>query len=147
MLNGVILALLAACLWGFSGVLVKRGVEKVSTLSGVFISMVFGLIPLFLILLVSHELNYVRSLNAGLVLSLIGAGAFSVFGRTLSFLGVRRIGTTRTYSLTNTRVLFSTLLAMLIFKEKITLSISVGIALIFLGVYFLASEVEEDEEV
>ena len=143
MLDGALFALLAACLWGFSGIFVKRGVEKTSALSGVFTSMVFGLIPLLLILLFSRELSYIRSLNVGLLLFLLGAGAFSVFGRALSYFGVGKIGATRTYSLTNTRVLFSALLAMLIFGEKITLPLGVGIVLIFAGVCLLVSEVDE----
>jgi drug/metabolite transporter (DMT)-like permease len=122
-------------------VLVKRGVEKSSALSGVLISIVFGLIPLFVILLVSRELSVISSLNVSLLLFLLGAGAFSMFGRALSYLGVREIGATRTYPLTSTRVLFSAILAMLIFGEKITLQLGVGIILIFAGIYLLVSEV------
>jgi transporter family protein len=140
-LNGILFALFAAILWGFSGILVKRGVEKSSALSGVLISIVFGLIPLFLILLASRELSVISSLNVSLFLFLLGAGAFSLFGRALSYLGVREIGATRTYPLTSTRVLFSAILAMLIFGEKITLQIGAGIILIFAGIYLLVSEV------
>ena len=140
MTRSILFALLAASLWGFNGILVKRGVERTSPLSGAFTSMVFGLLPLLTLLFFSHEFRNICSLTVDLLLFLLGAGVFSMLGRTLSFLSVGKIGATRTYSLTTTSVFFSAVLATVFLGENLTLPLVLGIVMNIVGIYFLVSE-------
>ena len=62
------------------------------------------------------------------------------FGRVFNFIGVARLGATKTTPLVNIAPLFTTILAVVFLHEQITLKIFLGMLSIVAGVAFLTGQ-------
>ncbi|MBS7658310.1 MAG: EamA family transporter [Candidatus Bathyarchaeia archaeon] len=132
---GEFLALFASFCWAFSAVLYRKVLEN----KGYFIVNLLrvGFASLFLafflpFLLLTSQLS---SLTFNEILLFIFAAVNGpVIGDTLYFIGLKRVGVSRTQSISSSYPLFSMVLATIFLHENLSFAIIVGTPLIVIGI-------------
>jgi len=132
-----LLWLLTIFFWGVSPIIEKLGLKNVEPLTALFIRTVAAFIIIWLVILLTGESNLSS-------VSLKDIGILSLSGIIGGFLGMftyfsllKSQSASKIVPLTSTYPLVATLLAIIILKEKLTLSKVVGTILVVIGVYFL----------
>ena len=137
-MNGVVLAFLSSIFWGLNGVLLRKGFEKSDVLSGTFtvVSVSYAIVLCFAI----PELPY-TSFNASKVVLLAVAGIISyTVGRLFTYASIASIGSSRAFSGTSTRILFSAILGAVVLNEHVSAEITLGTSLMIIGLYIFSTE-------
>jgi drug/metabolite transporter (DMT)-like permease len=129
------LALTAASSWGFSAVLVRRGLRDMTTSMGTLISLVAGLLLTgTLALSTQREAFSALTIPTVALFALIGILNFPM-GRFFNYLSMSRLGVARSTPLLASAPLFAVLIAVFVTGEEVRLATAAGIALIFAGLY------------
>lgn len=131
----IALALIAATSWGFSAVLVRKGLRDLSTQTGTLISLTAGLV-------FTAALVAIFQLRELLSVSLATVAAFAVIGilnfpmgRFFNYLAMDRLGVGRSTPILASAPLFAVLLAIVFTHETIHVGTLAGIGLILAGLY------------
>ena len=138
---GEVLALTAGLCFSLSTMLTQRGMRQASASAGVMINLLVNnvIYAIFLGFLVS--IWGLPTLNLAGVLYAVGGGIVgNVLGRYVYFSAVRRIGSARTILFTLTQTLFAFIWGIALLGEVLSLFSFLGIVLVVVGVYWLASE-------
>ncbi len=137
-MSGLIFALLSSLFWGLNGVLLRKGFESSDVVSGTLT--VVSVTYLVTLLAAIPELP---AANIGLwnAAMLAAAGVISyTFGRLFTYSSVASIGSSRAFSGTSTRILFSALLGVAVLNENLGVELAVGSALMVVGLYVFSTE-------
>lgn len=131
----IVLAVAAAASWGFSAVLVRRGLRDLSTSAGTLLSLSAGLV-FTAILVALLEFSALRSVSwtAVALFGIIGILNFPI-GRFCNYMAMSRLGVGRSTPLLASSPLFAVIIAVAFTGESLTLAIAAGIALILGGVF------------
>ncbi|MEX2446751.1 MAG: DMT family transporter [Dehalococcoidia bacterium] len=131
----VVTALGAAASWGFSAVLVRKGLRDLSTSTGTLLSLCSGLVFTALLVLVL-EPDGLRGVGLGAVaiFGVIGILNFPV-GRFFNYMAMGRLGVSRSTPILASAPLFAVVIAMIFLGEQLTAATVAGIALILSGLY------------
>ncbi|MSQ31519.1 MAG: EamA family transporter [Dehalococcoidia bacterium] len=131
----IVLAIAAAASWGFSAVLVRRGLRDLSTSAGTLLSLAAGLVctAILVALLEFDELLSV-SWTAVALFAVIGVLNFPI-GRFCNYMAMGRLGVARSTPLLASSPLFAVIIAVVFTGESLTLVTAAGIALIFSGLF------------
>lgn len=131
----IALALMAATSWGFSAVLVRKGLRDLSTQTGTLISLTAGLIvtAVLVVIFQFRELTSVTPMTVA-AFAVIGILNFPM-GRFFNYLAMGRLGVGRSTPLLASAPLFAVLLAIVVTHETIHLGTVAGIGLIVAGLY------------
>ncbi len=137
-MEGLIFALMASMFWGVNGILLRIGFEKEdvfsSTMTVVFVS------SLITFMAAARDIGRVEIIHENIVL-LIAAGFISYFlGRLITYRSIPIVGSSRAYSASSTRILFSAILGVLILREEMNSFILSGTAFMILGLYLFTTE-------
>jgi drug/metabolite transporter (DMT)-like permease len=139
-LAGYTFALLASVLWGFNGILVRKALEKVDSFTGTFyIVFISGIFLLSLSTISGDVLTVEMDLRKVLLLSLGGIFQY-FFGRTLTYFSVGVVGSSRAFTGTSTRIMFSAILGVVLLSERMGIVSLAGILVMIAGLYILSSE-------
>jgi uncharacterized membrane protein len=131
-----ILAILTAFLWAIGGIYVRKALESSDTTSGTFFRIAVSLV-IFLVL--TFFFVPLDSFKSEAVIYHVIAGVLAGFiALKLRFMSIKKYGVSKTSTILPTEVLFSSIIAVLILGEVVTLTIVVGTILIVLGVAFLS---------
>ncbi len=137
---GVLFALSAAASWAGSSIVARLGLQHMGSINGTFFSLVASTVFLLLIAIVLDSRGlFAVPLVALPWLALVGGLNF-VLGRLFNYSSLRYIGVARATTVFGLAPFFSTLLAILFFKEQVTLPLLLGTATIIGGVALLASD-------
>lgn len=137
-MNGVIFAFLASTFWGMNGVLLRLGLEKEDVFSSTMTVMLIGSVATFLIAIGDIKNIGVHPHKIAL---LVTAGFVSYFlGRIITYRSIPIVGSSRAYSASSTRIMFSALLGFFILKEEISFLIFSGIVMMVVGLYIFTTE-------
>lgn len=136
----VLLSLMAAMLWGATGVLTRKGTERVDPMVGSFISTCVGFSVLLLITLFAFRGEPPRA-GASELFLLAAAGIMNyLIARSLNYVSIMMIGPSQAMPIMSAQVLVAPVFALVALREALTPQLSAGIVLVFLGAYFLASK-------
>ncbi len=135
-MSGQVLALLAALLYAFSGIITRRAVTKVSNLTvGTLLSIAVSVPYFFIILLTMGQItdisgfswiNYVFLSAAGIVHFMIG--------RSLYYYCIQLVGTNLAGILSRVGPLVPFILGVTILSEPLSWQLTIGVLLIIIGV-------------
>ncbi|MBS7655795.1 DMT family transporter [Candidatus Bathyarchaeota archaeon] len=133
---GEFLALLASFCWALSAILYKKALEHeryilVNLLRSLFASIFLGLI----LVIMPYQLLFLS--RNEFILLVFAALIGPVIGDTLYFIGLKKIGVSRTQSISSSYPLYSMLLAAAFLHENITFTIFIGALLIVVGIILL----------
>ncbi|MGI6096556.1 MAG: EamA family transporter [Dethiobacteria bacterium] len=141
---GGILALAGAFLYGASHVFIRQGLidARVDKTVGFYLTLLINVIFNSLVLLVTLLFwDSVPGFNQiGFWFFVVAGFLTSYLGRVALFESIERIGASRATALKITAPLFTVILGIIFLKERLSLISFIGIALIFIGVYFVSRE-------
>jgi drug/metabolite transporter (DMT)-like permease len=131
----VTLALASALSWGFSAVLVRKGLAEMPTTTGTHVSLLAGLVFTAALVLI-FERDELTSLSASAILTfaLIGTLNFPL-GRFFNYMSIGRLGVGRSTPILASAPLFAMILAVVFTGEELSLATLAGTALILSGLY------------
>ena len=131
-----VFALLAALCFASSHVLIRRGLVGSNAVTGSFISL--GMTALILWVLMPF-FTPLSSLRTAAVWYFLVAGIFAPgLGRTLTYVGIEKIGVARSVPISNSSPMFASLLAIFILGERWTPQNFLGTTCVICGVAILS---------
>lgn len=126
----------AALFFSIAHILIRRGLVESNAMTGSLISLSMSAVILWLILLASVPLS---ALWTPAILIFVAAGFFAPgIGRTLSYVGIERIGVARSVPIVNASPIFASIFAVIFLGESWVLQNIVGTLLVILGVVTLS---------
>ena len=135
----IALALLSSLLMSFTTILMKKGIARTSPTSAMLVVTVVGSLIFLAISLPVVKLDYLRS-KAFLLFILAGIFAPGLV-RWLYFISLDRLGPSISASIASISPAFTAIIAIVFLREKLTLSISLGIVLIIAGIIVLEKNI------
>ncbi len=132
------LALVAALLSAVATIAVRKGLRDSDSYTALWINLLVGAIGFWIIILVRGGLA--RPSLAGIVYFVLAGLLGTIAGRLLRFMAIERVGASVTAAILNLNVLFSTLLAIIVLGEHVTLPILAGTIVIMAGAMLLSTE-------
>lgn len=143
---GVVLSLLAAACWSVTAVFVRKGASLgADVIEGTFLSLAANTALLaVLVLLFSDPVEYLGCGALAYVLFAMAGILHNCLGRTLWYESINRIGAATSTAVSHTSPLISTILAVVLLGERVSLPMSVGVVLVVMGAHFASyGRVEE----
>ncbi|MBM4298575.1 MAG: DMT family transporter [Deltaproteobacteria bacterium] len=126
----------AALCFSIAHILIRRGLVESNALTGSFISLSMSALVLWLALPFFAPLS---ALWDPAVLIFVAAGIFAPgIGRTLSYVGIERIGVARSVPIANCSPIFASILAVIFLAETWVLQNVIGTLLVIGGVILLS---------
>ncbi|MCC7483471.1 MAG: EamA family transporter [Burkholderiales bacterium] len=131
------LALIAAFLTAAATIFVRQGLRTSDPYTGVWISMIVGVVGLWICVLVTGGVGEVspRSLALFAAAGLIG----TLGGRLTRFLAIEKVGAAVSAAVGSLTPLIASLLAILLLGERVTLPILAGTVVIAIGTVLLST--------
>lgn len=130
-------AIQAALCFAVSHVLIRRGLVTSNAITGSFISL--GMTALILWLLLPFFVP-LATLWTPAVWYFLAAGIFAPgLGRTLTYVGIEKVGVARAAPIANSYPMFASLLAVFLLQEVWTLQNFLGTTLVICGIAILSS--------
>jgi uncharacterized membrane protein len=132
------LALVAALLSAASTIAVRLGLRGSDSYTALWINLVVGTVGFWIVVLARGGLAPPSLVG---VLYFVLAGLLgTIAGRLLRFMAIERVGASITAAVLNLNVLISTILAILVLGERVTLPILAGTLVIVAGATLLSTE-------
>jgi DME family drug/metabolite transporter len=138
----IALALLSSLLMSFTTIIMKKGIARTNPTSAMLVVTVVGSLIFLAVSLPVFQFDYLKS-KAFLLFILAGIFAPALV-RWLYFISLDRLGPSVSSSLLSTAPAFTAILAIIFLKEKLTVSISLGILLIITGIIILEKSINTD---
>ncbi len=136
----IALALLSSLLMSFTTIIMKKGIERTNPTSAMLVVTVVGSLIFLAISLPVVKFDYLKS-KAFLLFILAGIFAPALV-RWFYFISLDRLGASVSASIASTGPAFTAILAIIFLKEKLTVSISLGIVLIITGIIILQRNID-----
>ena len=144
---GISFALLAGVLWGIGPLLLKRGMTYSNVSTATLIEQYVSVITLTLMAMIRGELFRFAELPSRALWAFVGAGAVGAsIGKIFYYKGIDKVGASKATSVKNSSPILTTILAMVLLDEKLTLPVAVGVLLIVFGVLVLTEVDSKDKE-
>jgi DME family drug/metabolite transporter len=138
----IALALLSSLLMSFTTIIMKKGIARTNPTSAMLVVTVVGSLIFLAVSLPVFQFDYLKS-KAFLLFILAGIFAPALV-RWLYFISLDRLGASMSASIQSTGPAFTAILAIIFLKEKLTVSISLGIVLIITGIIILQRSIDTD---
>jgi drug/metabolite transporter, DME family len=132
------LALLAALLSAASTIAVRLGLRGSDSYTALWINLVVGTVGFWIVVLVRGGIA--RPSLTGVLYFVLAGLLGTIAGRLLRFMAIERVGASITAAVLNLNVLVSTILAILILGEHVTVPILTGTLVIVSGAILLSTE-------
>ena len=135
--TGIVYALIAGILWGIGPLLLKKGLTHSNVSTAILIEQSVSVITLASLAGIQGELLGV-GLSLKALAAFVAAGAVGAsFGKIFFYKGIDTLGASKSVSIKNSSPILTTLLAIVVLGERVTLPIAVGVVLIVAGIILL----------
>lgn len=137
---GILLAFLAATEWSVGAIFARLAMQRIASTTTTFLSLVGGL---FLVgtVAVIWKGDELLKLSPGILLIFVFLGFIQFMGgRFMNFTSVRLIGVGRATAVIGAAPLFSSILAVVVLGEKLTLALALGTLCVVGGIAVIATE-------
>jgi DME family drug/metabolite transporter len=129
-------SLQAALCFATSHILIRRGLKTSNALTGAFVSLGMTALILGLLVLFATPLS---SFQTPAVWYFLAAGIFAPgLGRTLTYVGIEKVGVARSVPISNSSPMFASLLAVLLLEERWMLQNFLGTTFVISGIAILS---------
>lgn len=141
---GTLFGTFGALFFAMRSILIKKATVTGNPLEAVLVSYLINLFTFLPLAFLFH--GFALKFTVKSILAFIGAGLFGSFlGRTFSFLGIERVGASRTMPISNGFILLGSVLGIILLGEPITLGHFCGIILLVIGVLFVSYEIRSED--
>ena len=137
--TGLLLAALAAIGWAGSAIAVRPALETVDVVLATTIRMPIAAVLLLLFSRARLRREQLPKLSRATIISSLIAGAATMASTTLFIWAVALLGAGRTAAVTSASPLFAAPLAVLLFGERLTLRLALGIAVTVAGLVLIVA--------
>lgn len=135
---GIFYALISGLLWGIGPLLLKRGMMLSNVSTATLTQQYVSVITLVVIASVQGEVFQLWDIPAMAFWAFVAAGAVGAsFGKIFYYKGIDIVGASKSASVKNSSPILTTLLAVILLGEELTLPIAVGVVLIVAGILVL----------
>jgi drug/metabolite transporter (DMT)-like permease len=134
---GEISALSAAICWAVAAVLYKKALRNTSILVANLVRTVFAALLLLVIFPATKGQSSIITFNQ-LALIIIAGIIGVVIGDTFYFMGLKKIGISRTQSISSSYPFYSMLLAAIFLNEELSFTVAIGTPLIVIGIILVS---------
>ena len=129
------LAISATVLFSVNNILIGRGLQKDKIAEGIFITIIFSTLIIFVFSLLSGELIHIFDMDSKVWLLFIVTGILNfIFARTFNYTGIALLGPSRNSAIVSSQILFSAFFAFAFLGENIDLFTFIGIVLSYFGI-------------
>ncbi|AGK61194.1 putative membrane protein [Archaeoglobus sulfaticallidus PM70-1] len=139
-MDGYIFALVASMLWGLNAVFVRKALEKTDAFSGTFFIVLVSAVCLLMMSIFDKSLFNANLTQKNLIFLAAGGILQYFFGRSLTYFSAKIVGSSRAFTGSSTRIMFSAILGILILGEKVSFMKAFGIIAMIAGMYILSME-------
>lgn len=131
---GVLCEVLSTASFGLNSVTIRRATLKGTPTQGMYVSVFLG-VPLFILAgLISGQLGQLHQFSSPAILMLAAAGVLHfLFGRYCNYRCVAALGAMRSHPIRSSYVVYSSIVAIVVLHEPLTLAIAIGTAMVLLG--------------
>lgn len=137
---GLVLSTASAFLFAVSNMFVTRGMSPHNMSPGVFTTILFSSLMIFIISVASGELFLIFTLSLYTSLLFMFSGVLNfILGRMLNYTGMVILGPSRGSSVTSSQSLFAVFFGVLLIAEPLTLLAVLGVILAFFGTVFVTT--------
>lgn len=136
-----LIAIIGALFFGIGNIFTRKGLAYSNPFTGTLITIFSSAVLLWGMVFIFVPLNLLFSKY--IFIFVIAAIFAPIGGRLFSYIGISRLGVSRSIPINNSSPLFSSILAIIFLGEKMTISILVGTLLIVAGVILLSHEKEK----
>lgn len=142
---GIALSIFGAVAWAVHYMFIRLGLDAGNVTNAVTVAMLINLVVIVPVVLAWHYPHYGLTPLAVAMFVVAGVGS-GLFGRLSQFLSTQRVGASRTSPIVASAGLFSTLLAVVVLRERLTPVHFGGILLIVVGVMVTSWETSRDPD-
>lgn len=136
---GFLLSIIATIFFGLNNIFISRGLKTDKLTEGIFITLIFSTLIIFIFTLITGEFSQILSLNIEAWFLYIGTGFVNfVLGRTFNYTGITLLGPSRASAIVSTQILFSVFFAFVFLAESIDLVILIGVLFAFIGIVLVS---------
>lgn len=137
-MEGLLFALLASIFWGMNGIFLRVGLKDEDVVSATMTIM--SVVSTITLIFSLGEIS-TADFEMHKVLLLALAGFFSYFvARIITYKSVTEVGSSRAFSATSTRILFSAIFGFFLLKEQLSFLTLSGTILMIIGLYIFTTE-------
>ncbi len=137
---GIFFALISSILWGINGIFLRKGLEREDVVSATF-TVIFIVTCITFLFSLADLAGKEISIRPQKIVMLMLAGIISYFiARVITYLSVTTIGSSRAFSGTSTRIMFSAFFGVFLLHEVLNELILSGTVLMIFGLYIFSTE-------
>ncbi len=135
---GIFYALVSGTLWGIGPLLLKRGLTLANVSTATLTQQYVAVMTLIVVAVSRGEVFHLVDIPTKALWAFVGAGAVGAsFGKIFYYKGIDTVGASKSTSVKNSSPILTTILAVILLGEELTLPIAVGVALIVAGILVL----------
>ena len=135
--TGIVYALIAGILWGVGPLLLKKGMTLSNVSTATLTMQIVSVLTLSAATGIRGEFHFAE-LSLAAFWPFIAAGAVGAsFGKIFYYYGIDTVGVSKSVSIKNSSPILTTILAVVILGERVTLPLAAGVVLIVAGIILL----------
>ena len=135
--TGIIYALIAGIIWGVDPLLLKKGMINSNVSTATLTMQIVSVLTLSAATAFQGEFHF-TGLSFAAFWPFVAAGAVGAsFGKIFYYYGIDTVGASKSVSIKNSSPILTTILAVVILGERVTLPLAAGVVLIVAGIIML----------
>ena len=136
---GFLLSVLAVIFFAIVNILVGRSLSSDKLVEGIYITIIFSTLIIFVFTILTGELFQIFSLSIVVWILFMITGILNfLIARTFNYTGINFLGPSRNAAIVSTRIFFAAFFAFLFLGETLTIPIIIGVSMAFIGVFLVS---------
>src|SRR5208283_554895 len=137
---GILFAIVTMLSWGAADFFAKKAIDKTGYKVSLVINQSASFVPIFICAILFFKLP---SFTADLALTILLTGVFGIIGYIFLFRGFQKGNISVVSPISACWAIITTLLAVFLFKEQLTLVQIIGVVVVFVGVFLASTNLAE----
>ena len=136
---GFFLSVLSVILFAIVNILVGRSLSSDKLVEGIYITIIFSTLIIFVFTILTGELFQIFSLSIVVWILFMITGILNfLIARSFNYTGINYLGPSRNAAIISTRIFFAAFFAFLFLGETLTIPILIGVSMAFIGVVLVS---------
>ncbi|MGD0995508.1 MAG: DMT family transporter [Candidatus Bathyarchaeia archaeon] len=137
---GILFAITTMLSWGVADFFAKKAIDKTGYRASLVINQSVSLVPIFICVILFFR---VPSFTVDLVFTILLTGVFGIIGYIFLYRGFQKGNVSVVSPISACWAIITTLLAVFLFKEQLTLLQIIGVVVVFVGVFLASTNLAE----
>ncbi|MGD0644178.1 MAG: DMT family transporter [Candidatus Bathyarchaeia archaeon] len=137
---GILFAITTMLSWGLADFFAKKAIDKTGYRASLVINQSVSIVPIFIFAILFFR---VPSFTADLVFTILVTGVFGIIGYVFLYRGFQKGNLSVVSPISACWAIITTLLAVFLFKEQLSLIQIIGVIVVFVGVFLASTNLAE----